>query len=52
MSHLISVEIDDETAMQFAEHAHHDSPVPSNLRDEIAEAIVEALAEDDADDED
>jgi len=47
--YTISVEIESELARQFVEFAHYDSPVPSSLRDLIAEAIVRALEEDDAD---
>jgi len=47
--YTISVEIEAEVARQFTEYAHYDCTVPPTLRDAIAEAIVRALEEDDAD---
>jgi len=50
MSHTISVEIDDEVARQIIEIVHHDSwaAVDGQSLDELAEAMVRALEEDDA----
>jgi hypothetical protein len=55
MSHLISVEIDAEIARQFVECVEHqahvktaDLKIPVMLAEEIAEACVRALDEDDA----
>jgi len=50
MSHFISVEIDDEVARQFVEWAHWKGKMdcPAHLAQEIAEACVRALDEDDA----
>jgi hypothetical protein len=51
MSHLISVEIDEETARQFIEWAHHNTGItpPDGLLLELYEAMQRALEEDDAD---
>ena len=50
MSHLISVEIDSEVARQFVEYCHHHGYgyVPPEVLEEISDACLRALEEDDA----
>jgi len=50
MSHLISVEIDDEVARQIIELVHYDSfaALDSILLDELLSGLVRALEADDA----